>query len=69
MKFRLDYSAHVSVVVDVPDYVDEENGEDKAIEAAESYLKLRGVQPEWELDDGGVEEVDDSCEADTEYIE
>ena len=60
-KIRLDFSAHVSVVVAVDD--EEDMMEDKALEIAEDYLATRGCIPTWELDDGGIDEVDDTEEA------
>lgn len=69
MKLRLDYSAHISVVVDVPDDMDEEMMEIKAIETADAYLHSSGVRPEWELDDEGIGNVDDSYEADAYFEE
>ena len=62
MKLRFDFSAHKSVIVEVPDGGEEM--EEKAQKIAEDYLLGRGVYANWELDDGGVEEVDDSYEAD-----
>ena len=58
-KVRCDFSAHTSIVVAIPD----EAGLDDAIEIAEEYMKTKGVTPEWELDDGGVDEVDETEEA------
>ena len=61
-KFRLDFSAHTSVVVAVDD-CDEELMEEKAIRIAQEYLHRRGVEASWELDDGGLDDADDSEEA------
>lgn len=58
-KVRCDFSAHTSIVVAIPD----EAELDDAIEIAEEYMKTIGVTPEWELDDGGVDEVDETEEA------
>lgn len=55
VKLRLDYSAHQSVVVEVPD---DENQEDNAIAIAYDYLASNGVYPMWELDDEGISEDD-----------
>lgn len=62
-KVRLDYTAHISVVVEVPN---DEDWFDNAISVAADYLYgYRGVKakPMWELDDGGVEEVGKEEEA------
>ena len=64
MKIRLDYSAHISVIVNMPDDLDEEMMETKAMEEADAYLQGSGVHPDWELDDAGIEVVDDSYEED-----
>lgn len=69
MKLRLDYSAHISVIVNMPDDLDEEMVERKAMETADAYLHGNGVHPDWELDDCGIEEVDDSYEADAYFEE
>lgn len=58
-KVRCDFSAHTSIVVAIPD----ESELDDAIEIAEEYMKTKGVTPVWELDDGGVDEVDETEEA------
>lgn len=58
-KVRCDFSAHTSIVVAIPD----EAELDDAIEIAEEYMKTKGVTPIWELDDGGVDEVDETEEA------
>lgn len=55
IKFRLDFSAHKSIVVEVPDT---EDSEEKAIELAEEYMQGNGVCADWEMDDGGIEEVE-----------
>ena len=55
VKYRLDFSAHASIVVEVPDT---ENSEEKAIEIAEKYMSGRDVYADWEMDDGGIEEVE-----------
>lgn len=67
MKLRFDFSAHKSVIVEVPDGGEEM--EEKAQKIAENCLLGRGVYANWELDDGGIEEVDDSFEADAIYGE
>lgn len=61
VKYRIDFSAHKSIVVEVPD---SEYSEEKAIELAEEYMEGNGVYADWEMDDGGIEEVDnpDDCE-------
>ena len=66
MKVRLDYSAHISVVVNVPgdSLLDVE---DLAVEIAENYLHGADVRADWELDDDGIEEEDESCEAVNDY--
>lgn len=63
MKVRLDYSAHMSVVVEVPG--DDLDGivEFEAMKIAEDYLHGSGVRADWELDDGGIDVVDDDEEA------
>lgn len=59
-KVRLDFSAHCSVVVEVPDT---ENYEDKAIKEAENYLFGNpSVYVNWELDDGGIDDADEDDE-------
>lgn len=55
VKLRLDYSAHQSVVVEVPD---DENQEVNAIAIAYEYLASNGVCPMWELEDEGISEDD-----------
>lgn len=55
VKYRLDFSAHTSIVVEVPDT---ENSEEKAIEIAERYMTGNDVYADWEIDDGGIEEVE-----------
>ena len=61
-KFRLDFSAHASVVVAVDDS-DEELMEEEAIRVAQEYLLSGGIVTSWELDDGGFDDADDSEEA------
>ena len=56
VKYRVDFSAHASIVVEVPDT---ENSEEKAIEIAERYMTGNDVCAGWEMDDGGIEEVED----------
>lgn len=56
VKYRLDFSAHKSIVVEVPDT---EYSEEKAVEIAEMYMIGNDVCAEWEMDDGGIEEVED----------
>lgn len=55
VKYRLDFSAHASIVVEVPD---SEYSEERAIEIAERYMTGNDVCAEWEIDDGGIEEVE-----------
>lgn len=55
VKYRVDFSAHASIVVEVPDT---ENSEEKAIEVAERYMTGNDVYVDWEMDDGGIEEVE-----------
>lgn len=55
VKYRLDFSAHTSIVVEVPDT---ENSEEKAIEIAEKYMTGNDVYVDWEMDDGGIEEIE-----------
>lgn len=62
-KVRVDFSAHMSVVVavkDGDDYLD------RAIETAENAVnELRFRQSAtWEVDDGGVDDADDMDEVD-----
>lgn len=59
-KVRLDFSAHCSVVVEVPDT---ENYEEEAIKEAENYLFGNpSVYVSWELDDGGIDDADEDDE-------
>lgn len=58
-KVRCDFSAHTSVVVAIPDDADL----DDAIDIAEEYLQCNSIHQQWDLDDGGVDEVDPSEEA------
>ena len=56
-KIRVDFSAHCSVVVSV-----EEGDEmyDEAVSIAENYVQGNSsIEATWELDDDGVEDVDD----------
>ena len=55
VKYRVDFSAHHSIVIEVPDT---EDAEYKAVELAESYMENTGVYTYWEVDDGGIEEAD-----------
>ena len=55
VKYRLDFSAHKSIVVEVPDT---EYSEEKAIEIAEEYMTGNDVYADWEMDDGGIEEIE-----------
>lgn len=55
VKYRIDFSAHKSIVVEVPD---SEYSEEKAIEIAEGYMEGNDVYAEWEVDDGGIEEIE-----------
>ena len=55
VKYRIDFSAHKSIVVEVPD---SEYSEEKAIELAEEYMEGNGVYADWEMDDGGIEEIE-----------
>ncbi len=57
IKYRVDFSAHQSVVVEVPD---SEDAEEQAISLAEQYIY--DLCPSWEVDDGGIEEVDEDEE-------
>jgi len=61
VKYRIDFSAHKSIVVEVPD---SEYSEEKAIELAEEYMEGNDVYADWEMDDGGIEEVEnpENCE-------
>lgn len=52
IKYRVDFSAHQSVVVEVPDT---EYSEEEAIKLAEKYID--NMCPYWEVDDGGIEEA------------
>lgn len=58
-KFRIDFVSHCSVVVEVPECDYEE---DLAIRIAEDYTNTNDMQPSWEYEDGGVEEVYDEEE-------
>lgn len=60
IKYRLDFTAHKSIVIEVPNGV---NSEDEAIKIAQHYLSGNNVITEWELDDEGIMQVDDNCEA------
>ena len=61
-KVRVDFSAHISVVVEVKDG---DSYLDRAVELAECYVEGNpSITPSWELDDGGVEDVDDEEIAD-----
>lgn len=62
-KVRVDFSAHMSVVVGVKDGDDYL---DRAIETAENAVnELRFRQSAtWEVDDGGVDDADDMDEVD-----
>ncbi|MBP5723379.1 MAG: hypothetical protein J6X18_07380 [Bacteroidales bacterium] len=64
----MDFSAHQSVVVEVPD---DENQEENAIAIAEEYLSSNGVCSIWELDDEGITEdvEDDEPVNDVKYFE
>lgn len=55
-KVRCDFCAQLSVVVAIPDDAED----DSAVEIAEEYLKRRSVKPQWELEDGGVSDADDT---------
>lgn len=55
VKLRLDFSAHESVVVEVPD---DEHQEENAIAIAAEYLSRNGLCPIWDLDDEGISEDD-----------
>lgn len=62
-KVRVDFSAHMSVVVavkDGDDYLD------RAIETAEEAVNEIGFSQSarWEVDDGGVDDADDTSEVD-----
>lgn len=57
VKYRVDFSAHHSIVVSVPE---SENDEDEAIKLAEKYIT--NIVPDWEMDDGGIEEADEDEE-------
>ena len=62
-KVRVDFSAHMSVVVavkDGDDYLD------RAIETAEKAVNELGFRQSanWEADDGGVDDADDTDEVD-----
>ena len=58
-KVRCDFSAHTSVVVSIPDDAEL----DDAIDIAENYLRTHTVSAQWELDDEGVDEVDETEDA------
>lgn len=56
-KVIVDFSAHISVVVEVKDG-DSYLG--RAAELAERYVRGNSsIKPYWELDDGGIEDADD----------
>ena len=57
IKYRVDFSAHQSIVVEVPDT---EYSEDEAMKLAERYIY--NMCPSWEIDDGGIEEADEDDE-------
>lgn len=61
-KYRLDFSAHTSVVVAV-EGDDEDMMVEEAVRIAEDYVIGSGVSAQWELDDDGIDDVDDSEEA------
>lgn len=65
-KIRLDFVAHYSVVVEVPD---DENSEENAITIAEDYMSSKDVYVTWELEDGGIEYVEDENEEPINNIE
>lgn len=55
-KFRIDFVARTSVVVEVPEC---DNEEDIAIRIAEDYANTNDMNPSWEYEDEGIEEVGD----------
>lgn len=60
-KVRVDFSAHYSVVVAVDDTDDMY---DEAVTIAEEYVEGNpSIRPNWEVDDGGFDDVDDDEEA------
>ena len=61
-KYRIDFSAHTSVVVAV-EGDDEVMMEEEAVRIAEDYVYCSGISAQWELDDDGIDDVDDSEEA------
>ena len=56
VKFRLDFSAHHSIVVEVPNT---EDAEEEAIKKAEIRIFDNDIYADWELDDGGIEQIED----------
>ena len=66
-KLRLDFVAHTSLVVEVED---NEKAEATAIKIAEKELRSNGFFPEWELEDGGIEDLEpDDDEVPVNYLE
>lgn len=60
-KVRVDFSAHCSVVVAVDDTDDMY---DEAVRIAEEYVEGNpSIRTNWEVDDGGFDDVDDDEEA------
>ena len=60
-KVRVDFSAHISVVVavkDGDDYLD------RAVETAEKSINEVGFSAIWEVDDDGVDDANDTDEVD-----
>ena len=54
---RVDFVAHCSVVVQVKECADMY---DNAIELAEQYVQgSPAIRPEWEVEDGGVDDASD----------
>ena len=59
IKYRLDFTAHYSIVVEVPD---EENSEENAIKIGEDCITKNDIVPCWDLDDGGIEVAEEDEE-------
>ena len=62
MNYRVDLVSHYTVVVNA-------SSEEKAIELAERYVnESPAVRPNFEFEDGGIEETEDNAEIEEELI-
>ena len=64
-KYRVDFVAHQSIVVQVR----EDEGEFEAVDVAEEVMRTKYGGVAWDFEDGGIEEVSQDEEAENEIYD